>query len=240
MVAVSLWPFALGTARESPYAVAAVVLSLGYLWYTIRFARIGFREGAPSRFWPSTGHASHSRPARDLLHASIILSAAAACRHDARRPRPLALLILRNYRERTPCQPRLQTYHLRTPPGVIAGIIAVSAAASALICWLVYFHAPTDVAHTHLRSLPLVNAVLNALATIALVTGYHEIRQRRILHHRASMFGAFFFSSIFLVSYLVNFTLHGETRFNRFNPWWPFYWKLLAARTSCCRRSPCR
>jgi putative membrane protein len=100
---------------------------------------------------------------------------------------------------------------LRTPPGVIWMIIGISAAASALICWLVYFHAPTDVAGTELRSLPLVNAVLNGLATIALVTGYREIRARRILHHRASMFGAFFFSSIFLVSYLVNFTLHGET-----------------------------
>jgi putative membrane protein len=118
---------------------------------------------------------------------------------------------------------------LRTPPSVIAMIIGVSAAASALICWLVYYHTPTDIAHTQLRSLPLVNAVLNGLSTIALVTGYHEIRERRILHHRASMFGAFFFSSIFLVSYLVNFTLHGETHFNRFNPWWPFYWKLLAS-----------
>lgn len=118
---------------------------------------------------------------------------------------------------------------LRTPPGIIVTIIAVSAAASALICWLVYFHTPTDVTGTHLRSLPLANAVLNALSTIALVTGFHEIRERRILQHRASMFAAFFFSSIFLVSYLVNFTLHGETRFNRFNHWWPFYWKLLTS-----------
>jgi putative membrane protein len=122
-----------------------------------------------------------------------------------------------------------KTTSLRTPPSVIATIIGVSAAASALICWLVYYHTPTDIAHTQLRSLPLVNAVLNGLATIALVTGYHEIRERRILHHRASMFGAFFFSSIFLVSYLVNFTLHGETHFNRFNHWWPFYWKLLTS-----------
>lgn len=119
--------------------------------------------------------------------------------------------------------------HLRTPPSAIVAIVAVSAAASALICWLVYFHTPTDVAGTQLRSLPLVNAVLNGLSTIALVTGFYEIRERRILHHRASMFGAFFFSSIFLVSYLVNFTVHGETRFNRFNHWWPFYWKLLAS-----------
>ena len=118
---------------------------------------------------------------------------------------------------------------VRTPPSVIAGIVAVSATASALICWLVYFHTPTDVAGTQLRSLPLVNAVLNALATVAIVTGYVEIRRRHVLHHRASMFFAFFFSSIFLVSYLVNFALHGETRFNRLNAWWPLYWKLLAS-----------
>ena len=118
---------------------------------------------------------------------------------------------------------------LRTPLSVVLGIVLVSAAASALICWLVYFHAPTDVAGTQLRSLPLVNAVLNALSTIALVTGFYEIRHRRVLQHRASMFFAFFFSAIFLVSYLVNFTLHGETRFNRANHWWPFYWKLLTS-----------
>jgi putative membrane protein len=118
---------------------------------------------------------------------------------------------------------------LRTPPAIIATIIVVSALASALICYLVYFHAPTDVSGTHLRSLPFLNAVLNALATVALVTGYGYIRNRKLTSHRTAMFAAFFFSSIFLVSYLTNFTLHGETHFNRLNPWWPFYWKLLAS-----------
>ena len=118
---------------------------------------------------------------------------------------------------------------LRTPPSIIATIIVVSALASALICWLVYFHTPTDVAGTQLRSLPLVNAVLNALSTVALLIGYRFIRDRKIPQHRAAMFTAFIFSSIFLVSYLVNFTLHGETHFNRLSPWWPFYWKLLAS-----------
>ncbi len=33
-------------------------------------------------------------------------------------------------------------------------IIVASALASALICWLVYFHAPTDVAGTHLLFCP--------------------------------------------------------------------------------------
>jgi len=118
---------------------------------------------------------------------------------------------------------------LRTPLSVIIGIMVVSALASALICWLVYFHAPTDVTGAHLRSLPLLNAVLNGLSTLAIVTGYVEIRRRRVLEHRASMFFAFFFSAIFLASYLLNFTLHGETKFNRLSHWWPFYWKLLAS-----------
>src|ERR1700761_6528756 len=95
--------------------------------------------------------------------------------------------------------------NLRTPPAVVATIIVVSALASALICYLVYFHAPSDVAGTHLRSLPLLNAVLNALATVALVVGYTYIRVRKPNAHRAAMFAAFFFSSIFLVSYLTNF-----------------------------------
>jgi putative membrane protein len=118
---------------------------------------------------------------------------------------------------------------VRTPPSIIATIIAVSAAASALICYLVYFHAPLDITNAHLRSLPLLNAVLNALCTVALITGFVYIRSRQIPKHRAAMFTAFFFSTIFLVSYLTNFTLHGETHFNRLSPWWPFYWKLLAS-----------
>lgn len=121
----------------------------------------------------------------------------------------------------------------RTPPTVIATILIASALASALICYLVYFHAPSDVSGTHLRSLPLLNAVLNALSTIALIAGFVFIRNRNITAHRAAMFTAFFFSSIFLVSYLLNFTLHGETHFNRLSAWWPFYWKLLLTHILC-------
>ncbi len=43
------------------------------------------------------------------------------------------------------------------------------------------------------------------------------------------MFTAFIFSSVFLVSYITNHALHGDTHFNRLSPWWPFYWKLLAS-----------
>ena len=61
MVPVSLWPTWLGVTGRT-YAVTAAVLSLGYLWYTLRFARIARDPAAPeSRTY-----------ARDLLKASVI------------------------------------------------------------------------------------------------------------------------------------------------------------------------
>ncbi len=102
----------------------------------------------------------------------------------------------------------------RTPLSVIVAIIAVSALASLFICWLVYAHAPADVTGTHLLFLPALNAFLNALSTVALVTGFAFIRVRKIGAHRAAMFTAFIFSSLFLACYLTNYALHGESHFH--------------------------
>jgi putative membrane protein len=107
----------------------------------------------------------------------------------------------------------LVTNEARTPMSVVAAIIAVSIAASAFLGWLVYFHAPVDVAGTHLSFLPALNALLNALCTVALVAGFNFIRKRNIAAHRASMFTAFIFSSLFLASYITNYALHGEIHF---------------------------
>ncbi len=61
MVPVALWPFWLGIAGW-PYAIAATLLSLGYLWFTLRFAAILRAPAAPE-----------SRvAARNLLRASIL------------------------------------------------------------------------------------------------------------------------------------------------------------------------
>jgi putative membrane protein len=101
----------------------------------------------------------------------------------------------------------------RTPPAVVATIIGVSAAASLFLFWLIYFHAPADVSGTHLLFLPALNALLNALAAIALVTGFIFIRGGQVGPHRASMFTAFVFSSVFLAAYITNYAMHGEMVF---------------------------
>ncbi|MCE0522150.1 MAG: DUF420 domain-containing protein [Methylacidiphilales bacterium] len=108
----------------------------------------------------------------------------------------------------------LATNETRTPPAVVASIIAVSALASLFLCWLVYYHAPADVTGTHLLFLPALNALLNGLSAAALVTGFLFIRAKRIAFHRAAMFTAFVFSSLFLVSYITNHALHGDIRFH--------------------------
>jgi putative membrane protein len=115
----------------------------------------------------------------------------------------------------------------RTPPSVVAGILALSAAASAMLFWLVYFHAPADVAGTHWAFLPALNAVFNGLSAVALCVGFACIRAKRIAAHRASMFTAFLFSTLFLVSYITNHALHGDMRFHGEGGVRPFYFTLL-------------
>jgi len=54
-----------------------------------------------------------------------------------------------------------------------------------------------------ISSLPLVNALLNSLATILLISGYVAIRRGKIQVHRALMLCAFATSVLFLTSYLI-------------------------------------
>jgi len=93
----------------------------------------------------------------------------------------------------------------------VIAIVAVSAAAVSFLLWLLYVHHPPSGFGERLRFLPALNAVLNGLSAIALIIGFSFILRRRIAAHRASMMTAFAFSSIFLVSYIVNHALHGDT-----------------------------
>ena len=108
----------------------------------------------------------------------------------------------------------LATNEARTPMSVVVSIIAVSVGASLFLCWLVYFHAPVDLGGTHLAFLPALNAVLNSCCTVALVVGFCFIRAGKIGAHRASMFTAFIFSSLFLACYITNYAMHGESHFH--------------------------
>jgi uncharacterized membrane protein YozB (DUF420 family) len=63
--------------------------------------------------------------------------------------------------------------------------------------------------------LPLLNAILNSIATVLLIIGYRLIRQKRIQQHRKVMISAFVVSCVFLVSYLLHHYLAGLVTFDK-------------------------
>jgi putative membrane protein len=95
----------------------------------------------------------------------------------------------------------------------IAAILAVSAAATAFLFWLIYVHPAADSASARFAFLPALNALLNGLSAVALLIGYTFIRARRIPAHRAAMMTAFGFSTLFLISYILHHALHGDVRY---------------------------
>lgn len=78
---------------------------------------------------------------------------------------------------------------------------------------------------------PALNASLNAICTILLLTGYSFIRREKILAHKACMASAFVCSAVFLGSY-VYFHLHaGVIRFGGHGWIRPVYLTLLVSHT---------
>jgi len=110
----------------------------------------------------------------------------------------------------------------------IAAILAVSAAATAFLFWLIYVH-PAAATSAQFAFLHALNAALNGLSAISLLIGYTFIRARRIPAHRAAMISAFIFSTLFLVSYIAHHALHGDVRYPLGAPLRSVYLPLLAS-----------
>ena len=63
--------------------------------------------------------------------------------------------------------------------------------------------------------LPALNATLNAIATVLLVTGYLFIRRGQWRRHRACMIAALVTSALFLTSYVIYHLQVGSVPFQR-------------------------
>jgi putative membrane protein len=83
-----------------------------------------------------------------------------------------------------------------------------------------------------IHTLPAVNAVLNGVSGILLVTGYLLIRAKRIDQHRRVMLAAFVTSSLFLVSYLTYHAQVGSVRFTRQGLVRPLYFTILVTHVT--------
>jgi len=115
------------------------------------------------------------------------------------------------------------------PRPVVGTIIVVSGLAVTFLLWLLYVHhASADFAGRWMF-LPALNAALNGLCAITLCVGLYFIKHHNREAHRTSMLLAFAFSSAFLVSYIVNHALHGDTIFPRVGAVRTVYLSILAS-----------
>ena len=110
----------------------------------------------------------------------------------------------------------------------IAVILAISAAASAFLLWLIYLH-PAAGSSAQLAFLPALNALLNGLAAVTLLIGYTFIRARQMERHRAAMLTALAFSTLFLASYMLHHYLHGDVFYPPHAAFRTLYLCLLAS-----------
>jgi len=65
------------------------------------------------------------------------------------------------------------------------------------------------------HDLPAVNAILNAVAALLLITGYAFIRQGKWRAHASTMLAAFIVSCVFLICYVVYHLNVGSVKFDK-------------------------
>ena len=88
------------------------------------------------------------------------------------------------------------------------------------------------------HDLPLVDAVLNSLATILLIVGFILIRNKRIQAHRRVMLSAFIVSCVFLVCYIVHHSLAGLQTFDKHGAIRTIYLWILGTHTVLAAITP--
>ncbi len=96
---------------------------------------------------------------------------------------------------------------------VFTWISALSAAVIGFLFWLIYWHDSSGGAGEAYASLPAWNAAFNAASAGCLMAGYVAVRRRALRVHMALMLTAVAFSAMFLVSYVIYHSAHGDTRF---------------------------
>jgi putative membrane protein len=79
--------------------------------------------------------------------------------------------------------------------------------------------------------LPVLNATLNALSALLLVSGYAYIRRGKTTAHKRCMLAAFGLSTLFLVSYLTLRAVAGMTHFTGQGWIRPVYFSILFSHT---------
>jgi len=118
----------------------------------------------------------------------------------------------------------LKQASLKKAVGVVVG---VSVAALLLLVVVIYGHGRAASAPEWVGWLPALNALLNGTSAVFLVLAYLAIRRRDAVTHGRRIMVSLFASTLFLVSYIVYHSVHGDTRFLGTGAIRPVYFFIL-------------
>ncbi len=104
---------------------------------------------------------------------------------------------------------------------------AITAAVLLFLVWVVYFQGGMPGEAAMSRTLPAVNAVLNATSAVLIVAGRIAIRWRKLTLHAVLMVAAVVTSAAFVTSYVWYHMHHGDTRYTGVGWIRPVYFTIL-------------
>jgi putative membrane protein len=125
--------------------------------------------------------------------------------------------------------PRLDELRRVSSRTAVAIVGAVSAVVLAGLVTIVYGHGHARSTSSWLGLLPALNAMLNATSASFLVRGYLAVRRRDFAAHARHLLRALASSALFLASYLVYHSVHGDTRFPGHGIVRPVYFVILVS-----------
>src|SRR5580700_8434722 len=129
----------------------------------------------------------------------------------------------------TPMPLQLGALERTSPKKATLVILAVSVAALLLLVGVIYGHGRAAEAPAWVAWLPALNAVLNGTSAVFLVLAYQAIRRRDVVTHSRRMLTSLGASALFLVSYIVYHSVHGDTPFTGQGLVRPFYFFILVS-----------
>ncbi|WP_127715073.1 DUF420 domain-containing protein [Halobacteriovorax sp. HLS] len=92
-------------------------------------------------------------------------------------------------------------------------IATLSSIVIGFLVWLIYFKTPAAASGEWVASLPALNALLNSVCFVFLVSGYFLIKMNKKAAHIMCMLLATISSFLFVVSYILYHHFHGDTKF---------------------------
>jgi putative membrane protein len=111
-------------------------------------------------------------------------------------------------------------------------ILAVSAVALLVLVGVIYGHGRAVEVPVWVSWLPALNAFLNGTSAVFLVLAYRAIRRRDVATHVRRVLVSLGASTLFLVSYIVYHSVHGDTKFGGHGLLRPIYFFVLISHVA--------